>query len=30
MMNVSKCIFCEHHEVGSKTTFCKLNNESTY
>ena len=29
MMDVSKCIFCEHHDVNAKTTFCKLNNEST-
>jgi hypothetical protein len=28
-MDVSKCIFCEHHDVNAKTTFCKLNNEST-
>jgi hypothetical protein len=29
-MDVCKCIFCEHREVGSKTTFCKLNYKPTY
>ena len=28
-MDVSKCIFCEYHDVNAKTTFCKLNNEPT-
>lgn len=28
-MDVCKCIFCEHHDVNAKTTFCKLNNEPT-
>ena len=29
-MDICKCIHCEHHDVNTKTTFCKLNNESTF
>lgn len=28
-MKVSKCIYCEHHDVNTKTTFCTINHEPT-
>lgn len=28
-MEVCKCIYCEHHDVNTKTTFCTINHEPT-